>query len=87
MPSFGSLSISSGYRKTVLVVSNACVHTALVAGKTRTLVTRVELDLIGWYMPQPFSKSVISGGSQATIRMQFGEKLHALLSVRVKVYK
>ena len=57
--------------------SKQCVHTALVAGKTRTLVTRVERDLIGWCMPQVLGNCVISGGPQATIRMQFGGKLHA----------
>ena len=46
---------------------------------TRTLVARVELDLIGWRAPQPLHNRAISDSPRATITMQFGKKLHAFL--------
>ena len=46
---------------------------------TRTLVTRVELDLIRWRALQPLNKRAISDGPRATITVQFGKKLYAFL--------
>ena len=51
----------------------------------QTLVTRVELDLIGKHAPWPLGKRTISDVPQATKSMQFGKKLHTLSSIGVNV--
>ena len=38
---------------------------------TWMLITRAELDRIGWHVPRPLSKRAISDGPRATITVQY----------------